>query len=176
MSDNKTQASTDGDDHLSFEREWADARRAAGMDPDPETRRRSKVPEEPLAEVSPLTLLYTGFLLGPPATFAVTLTLLGRKLRLRALIFALGACGAVWCVIQAATFGLAGGWSVVELQMLRTGANFAAGLLLLWFLRVHTEAAFGHDRQTLINTVVLGALLVVGYVLLPDEALVWLGR
>lgn len=176
MSDSKSQASTDGDDHLAFEREWADARRAAGMAPEPEAGRSSKVPEESLAEVSPLTLLYTGFFLGPPTTFAVTLLLLGRKLRPRALIFALGVCGAAWCVIQAANFGLAGDWSVVELQMLRTGANFTVGLLLLWFLRVYTEAPFGHDRQTLINTVVLGALLVVGYVLLPDVALVWLGR
>ncbi|MFP4598634.1 MAG: hypothetical protein ACLFVJ_10310 [Persicimonas sp.] len=176
MSDSKSQASMDGDDHLAFEREWADARRAAGMDPERAGGRGSKVPDEPLAEVSPLTLLYTGFLLGPPTTFAVTLLLVGRKLRLRTLIFVLGVCGAAWCVIQAATFGLAGDWTVVELQMLRTGANFTGGLLLIWFLRVHTEAPFGHDRQTLINTAVLGALLVVGYVLLPDTALMWLGR
>lgn len=174
----KEQASEGSASEADFDldEEWSRARQAAGLDAEAQSSARGEQLAEPLAEVSPLTLVYTGFFLGPPATLVIGLLLIGRGLNLRAAAFALGTCGAGWCLIQAATFGLAGDWSVVELQVLRTAANFAMGLALIWFLRRHTRAAFGHDRQTLINTLVLGGVMVAVMLLLPDTTLVWLGR
>jgi hypothetical protein len=164
------------DADFDLDAEWSRAREAAGLDAEAQSSARGEQLAEPLAEVSPLTLVYTGFFLGPPATLLVSILLMGRGLTLRSAAFALGVCGAGWCLIQAATFGLAGDWSVVELQVLRTAANFAMGLALIWYLRRHTDAAFGHDRQTLINTLVLGGVMVAVNLLLAESTLVWLGR
>lgn len=164
------------DDDLDLEREWAEARQAAGLDAGPRSMRQAASSAVRAAEFSPYALLYTGFLLGPAATLVVTLLLIARHFELRAVVFAVGVCGVAWSGIQAATFGLAGQWSVVELQMLRTGVNFAGGLLLLWFLAKQTDVPMGHDRQTIMNTIVLVLLLVLGYTFLTPDVLIWLGR
>lgn len=165
-------------DDFDLEREWAEARRAAGLDESAAASdsRARDTDGEGLAEISPFVLLYTGFMLGPPATFLGVIILLGRRFELRTAAFALGICGAAWAIMQAATFGLAGDWSAMGLQVLRTGGNFAVGLVLLWFLARKTPVAFGHDRQTVVNTVVFVLLLVAAYSFLPQTVLVWLGR
>jgi hypothetical protein len=166
----------DEDVELDLEGEWADAREAAGLEVGWVSLREGQADQKISAEVSPYVLLYSGFLLGPAATLVVAMILLAKRFEARAAVFSIGVCGAAWSVIQAATFGLAGEWSAVELQVLRTGGNFMVGVLLLWFLRKYTAAPFGHDRQTLINTVVVGVLMVVGYASFSPETLVWLGR
>ncbi len=160
------------DDEWDFEREWARARAATERD----QRRRGRRREDEPAEISPYVLLYTGFLLGPPASWLAVLILMGRRFRARVAVFALGICGAAWVTSQAAVAGLAGHWSGVALQMLRTSNNFLVGLVLLWFLRRDASVTFVHDRQTYINTVIFGLLLVVLYASLPHAVLIWLGR
>lgn len=159
-----------------FEREWAEAREAAVRDGQPVVVGVAQAGEAEPADLSPYVLLYTGFLLGPPASLLSVLLLMGRGFRLRVAAFALGICGATWVTSQAATLGLIGHWPGVALQMLRTGDNFLAGLVLLWFLRREASVPFVHDRQTYMNTLIFAVLLVVLYVSLPHKVLLWLGR
>jgi peptidoglycan/LPS O-acetylase OafA/YrhL len=168
---------TDDDaEGLDVDGDWADARAAAGLEIGWVSVRQGHGGHEISAEVSPYVLLYSGFLLGPAASLLVALILLARRFEARAALFSVGVCGAAWGVIQAATFGLAGQWTTVELQILRTVGNFLVGVTLLAFLRKYTAVPFGHDRQTLINTVVIGVLMVIGYASMSPETLVWLGR
>ncbi|QDG50072.1 hypothetical protein FIV42_04770 [Persicimonas caeni] len=175
----KSQEESGEESGLDIDREWSEARKAAERDAMRRFMRQHTAKERQkaaFAEVSPYVLLYSGFLLGPAATFGVAFLLIARNFEARAAIFALGLCGTVWGLIQAATFGLAGQWSTVELQILRTGANFLLGVLLLWFLAKQTDVPLAHDRQTVVNTVVLGLLLVLGYSFASPDLLVWLGR
>jgi hypothetical protein len=172
----KPNEDADDEGELDLEGEWAQAREAAGLEVGWVTLRGGEADKRIYAEISPYVLLYSGFLLGPAATFVVSLIVLARRFEARAAIFSLGVCGAAWGAIQAATFGLAGQWTATELQILRTGGNLVVGILLLWFLKSHTAAPFRHDRQTSINTVVIAVLLVVCYASVSPETLVWMGR
>lgn len=154
------------EDDWDFDAEWEQARAA--------TRAEQRSP--PHAEISPYSMLYTGFLLGPPASLLALIMLLGRQLRLRSLLFGLGVCGTGWSILQAASFSLYPDWSPTAIQGLRTGINFCVGLVLLGFCLRNRSVLVVHDRQTLLNSVVFLLLLFLARASLSAEALWWLGR
>lgn len=160
-----------GEAGWSVEREWAEARVAAGMG----ARPGGDAVETP-AEISPFLLLYSGFLVGPVATLLLALAVGARQLRLRHVAAVVGIAGAGWCFIQGLTMVLAGAWPEMHLQFLRTAINFGVGLALLVYLWRGVGVSMAHDRQTLVSSLVVAGLLVIAFNLLPDAALVWGGR
>jgi hypothetical protein len=163
MSDNEPESHrSHGDDQdWDFEGEWEQARAASRGEN---------------AEISPYSLLYTGFFLGPAATFLAMIVVMGRRFDVRAALFTLGICGAAWSIAQGTTFGLHAQWSPLALQAVRTCINFVAGLLLLWFALRKGHIAFAHDRRTLVNTGIFLMLLIAVFSATSAETLFWLGR
>ncbi|MGM0555085.1 MAG: hypothetical protein ACQEVA_01790 [Myxococcota bacterium] len=160
---------------LDLEQEWAEARAAAGLPADRSERADKGTVDEPV-DVSPFTLLYSGFFLGPAATLLLSLYFLGSRTSTRDVVLLTGICGAAWSVAQAGAFLLAGEIPTAYVQMIRSGANFAAGAAALWVLWRRPGVSFLHDRQSLIQTAVLGFLLVAAFLAIPDEVRIWLGR
>lgn len=128
------------------------------------------------AEISVYALLYTGFLLGPPASLLAVIILMGRRFRVRTFAFALGVCGASWCAAQGATLGLRASWTPEALQMLRTLLNFGTGVILLGFAMTRTEIVVVHNRKIWLNTAGFFLLLLIISFSLAPETLYWLGR
>ena len=165
-----------GDGELNLDKEWAEARAAAGL---PEKRSGEQDHDAEVrkpVDVSPFTLLFSGFLLGPIATFLLALYFGGRTTKLRDVAIYVGICGAAWSVAQAVTFWIAGSWPTAYVQMSRSAINLAAGVTLLWTLWKKPGVSFLHDRQSLVHTAVLIFVMIVAYLGLPPEIRVWLGR
>lgn len=177
MSDNHAQPDAPLESEQEFEwdldAEWAQARAQTER---ADAKLAATQPEPPPAEISVYALLYTGFLLGPAASLLGVLILMGRRFRLRTVIFALGVCGASWCIAQGVTFGLRSSWTPATLQMLRTLLNFGAGVILLGFIRAKTDIYLLHDRKVWLNTGVFFLLLFLISLSLSPELLFWLGR
>jgi hypothetical protein len=158
-----------------LEQEWAEARAAAGLPADRSQRGETGDVDKPV-DVSPFTLLYSGFFLGPAATLLLSLYFLGKRTSTRDVVLLTGICGAAWSVAQAGAFLFGGEMPTAYVQMIRSGANFAAGAAALWVLWKRPGVSFLHDRQSIIQTAVLGFLLVAAFLAIPDEVRVWLGR
>lgn len=156
----------DTEDDWDFDGEWEQARAAT----------RAAERPMPRAEISPYSLLYTGFLLGPLASLLALVILLGRQLKPRALLFALGVCGSGWSILQAASFALYPDWSPAAIQSLRTIVNFCVGVVLLGFCLRNRNILVVHDRPTLLNSGAFVLVLILVVTSLPDDTLWWLGR
>ena len=165
-----------GDGELDLDQEWAEARAAAGLpEKHSETRHHNEEVQKPV-DISPFTLLFSGFLLGPISTFLLALYFGGRSTKLRDAAIYVGVCGAAWSLAQAVTFWIAGSWPTAYVQMSRSAINLAAGVLVLWSLWKKPGVSFLHDRQSLVHTAVLIFVMIVAYLGLPAEIRVWLGR
>jgi hypothetical protein len=160
---------------LDVEQEWAEARAAAGLPADRSERGDKRSVDVPV-DVSPFTLLYSGFFLGPAATLLLSFYFLGNRTSARDVALLTGICGAAWSLAQAAAFMLGGEIPTAYVQMIRSGANFAAGAATLWVLWKRPGVSFLHDRQSLIQTAVLGFLLVAAFLAIPEDVQIWLGR
>lgn len=160
---------------LNVEQEWAEARAAAGLPADRAERDEKRSVNTPV-DVSPFTLLYSGFFLGPAATLLLSIYFLGKRTSTRDVVMLAGICGAAWSLAQAAAFMFGGEIPTAYVQMIRSGANFAAGAAALWLLWKRPGVSFLHDRQSLIQTAVLGFLLVAAFLAIPDDMRIWLGR
>jgi len=156
--------------------EWEAARAATERDQASPPGAQACAHREPPAEISAYALLYTGFLLGPPSTLLGVLILMGRRFRLRPLIFALGICGATWLVSQGATLGLRADWTPASLQIMRTALNFIAGVVLLGFVTAKTDIQLAHTPKVWLNTGVFFLILLLISSSLSPTALFWLGR
>lgn len=150
-----------------LDQEWYEARRLAQGSQQPGVE----------ASFSPYLLLYSGFLLGPAATWVLTFLIVPRKPRLRQILLVLGLAGATWSILQGLTWQLNQSWSFFALQSMRTGFNLALGLVCILVLNSWHEEKILHTRQTLINTLVLGGLMIVTFVTwMSSPVLVWMGR
>lgn len=163
-------------DDLDLDAEWAAARAATPGAPPLRTERQAHVRARPPAEISAYALLYTGFLLGPAASLLGVLILMGRRFGLRTFVFALGVCGASWCVAQGATLGLRASWSAEALLALRTLLNFGTGVVLLGFVKARTDLNLVHNRKVWLNTGVFFLILLLVSSSLSPTLLFWLGR
>lgn len=157
------------------EREWAQARAAAGLSSGKGSDGGRRDVEMPV-DVSPFSLLYSGFFLGPGATLALGLYLIGRRLKARDVALLVGVCGLAWSLAQGLTFLTAGEVPPAYVQMVRSGVNFAAGGAVLWWLWRRPGVSFLHDRQSMMQTAVLGFLFVSAFMAMPQELQFWLGR
>lgn len=160
---------------LDLEQEWAEARAAAGLPSDRSQRNDQSAVDRPV-DVSPFILLFSGFFLGPAATLLLAVYFLGERTSLRDIVLLTGICGAAWSLAQAAGFFLGGEIPTAYVQMVRSGVNFAAGSAALWLLWKRPGVSFLHDRQSILQTAVLGFLLVAAFLAIPDEVRIWLGR
>lgn len=157
---------------LELEETWAEARREAGLDPD----EIGVVPQDEPGLVSPYLVLYAGFFLGPGAALLSSLSVAPPRLSVRRVSVMLGICGAFWCAIQGVTGALAGGWSNLSLQMIRSGLNFVGSGMLLLFWRRESPSVFLHDRNSIAISFGIGTVLLIAFVLLPPELLAYIGR
>lgn len=169
-------ASSDADAEWDLDREWAEARVRAGHAPyayDPS----GETPSPIAAIVSPFLLLYSGFFMGPWATFAVALLALSQRPTLRFVAFAASLCAAIWLLIQGVTMWLIEGWTLAQIQALRSAINFVLGVVMLFVVRGWTRGRLVHTRQTLTNTAALAALLIATYIGWRTSVVpTWLGR
>ncbi|MFU8804558.1 MAG: hypothetical protein ACNA8W_12165 [Bradymonadaceae bacterium] len=160
-------ATVEAEFERALDQEWSDAQRKAQRDQD----------ESIEAAFSPYLLLYTGFFLGPFVTFLVTLIVVHRRPRLRNVLFLLGVSGATWSVLQGLTWHLHSSWSLFALQAMRTSFNLGLGLFCILAVRSWYGRSLVHSRQTIFNTVILAALMVVIFMSsMSSPVLVWLGR
>ena len=164
------------EDDWDLDAEWAAARAATPSAPAARADRHAHMRARAPAEISAYALLYTGFLLGPLASLLGVVILMGRHFRLRIFIFALGICGASWCVAQGATLGLRASWSPEALIALRTLLNFSTGVILLGFVAARTDIYRVHNRKVWLNTGVFFLILLLVSTSLSPTFLFWLGR
>lgn len=155
-----------------LDQEWSEARRKAQRSQDMGDHGTGLE-----ASFSPYLLLYSGFLLGPGATWVLTFLIIPRKPALRQVLLILGLAGATWSILQGLTWQLHQSWSLFALQSMRAGFNLVLGLVCILILKSWHEERILHTRQTLINTLVLGGLMILAFVTwMSSPLLVWLGR
>ncbi|MBA2662917.1 MAG: hypothetical protein H0U74_11515 [Bradymonadaceae bacterium] len=163
-------------DALELEREWAEARLQAGLDPRTFEGTRTPTPKAVVAPFSPVLLLYSGFFLGPWVTLTVALLARGRRFVLREILIMVGLCGVAWCLIQG-SMALSDTWSLFHMQLWRSALNFALGLALLAALRHWSPTPMVHTRNTYVNTLALAVFILAIYFNWRSSVLlVWLGR
>lgn len=124
----------------------------------------------------PVMLLYTGFFFGPFATAVAAVVTLRGRIDLRAAGIVVGVCGSVWCLLQGLSLYNGAWWSEIELQSMRSGLNFLAGIATYVVIRPAAVRRYRAAPRTLVITFVAIALAVVAFVIVPSPILVALGR
>jgi hypothetical protein len=165
-----------GDPHWDVEQEWAEMRARSGLEPHREFYDGERSGPAFEASLAPSILLYTGFFLGPIATFLVAMLLLVCRPTLRQLLIMSSVAVAGWLLVQGITYGVADSWSTTLLQVARSGVNMGVGVFLLLYVRSITPGDLVTTRRSLAQSLGAGALFVVLFFMLDSEFLVWLGR
>lgn len=165
-----------GESRLDVEEEWAQAREAAGLEPEANYGASGAAVVGAGALLSPYLILYAGFFLGPSSALISSLFVGPGDLSVRRVSFMLGICGAAWCAIQGATLLVAPEWGDAQVQMMRSMLNFSGSAALVLFWRREAPMRFAHSRRAIASSIIVGVLLLGFFALLPSSALAYLGR
>jgi hypothetical protein len=137
--------------------------------------RRPESDREPLW-ILPVFLLYTGFFFGPFVTLLAAVFALKGRIPVRMAAFLTGVAGTAWCLLQGLSVLNGPVWSEYVLQGMRSGSNFAFGIIAYVAVR---RVAVRHFQMTRTTIAVSAGAVVLGgvvFLLLPNEILIALGR